>query len=232
MSNTDILAKDTALYLDAISQSFEQADNELQVLKDIQLKIKPGEVVGVVGPSGSGKSSLLHIAGLLEKPKSGRVFIDGEAALDFSDDKKTKLRRSKIGFVYQYHHLLPEFSALENVMMPEIIAGHDKQEASKRAARLLEEAGLGERLEHRPTQLSGGEQQRVAIARALANKPALILADEPTGNLDPETGNKLFQMMCKIVRQEKSGALIVTHNMQLAEQCDRQYRLHQGHILG
>lgn len=222
---------DTVLKLVNVCQSFSQANRTVDVLKDVNLSIDKGEVVGLVGPSGSGKSSLLHIAGLLEKPKSGDVFISGRKSNEFSDKEKTKSRRDNIGFVYQYHHLLPEFTALENVAMPLIIAGQSKESSLERAEELLVTAGLQERLTHRPSELSGGEQQRVAIARALANKPDLVLADEPTGNLDPDTGDKLFALLSDTVKQEKTAILIVTHNLELAGRCDRQYRLHLGQIL-
>ena len=220
------------LELKDVSQSFTQADRTVDVLKKVNLSLKKGEVVGLVGPSGSGKSSLLHIAGLLERPKSGDVFIDEKKIEAYSDKDKTITRRNKIGFVYQYHHLLPEFTAVENVAMPLIISGVSKEKANKRATDLLITSGLKERLTHRPSELSGGEQQRVAIARALANNPSLVLADEPTGNLDPETGDRLFSLLSTTAKEQETAILIVTHNLELASRCDRQYRLHQGQILG
>lgn len=222
MSNAPVLE------LKNISQSFKQGREDLTVLQDINLHINRGETVALVGPSGAGKSTLLHIAGFLEKQKSGDIFIEGENASFLSERAKTKLRRNKIGFVYQYHHLLPEFSALENVMMPQIIQGIKKDIACKKAEEILISMGLGERFEHRPAELSGGEQQRVAIARALSNDSALILADEPTGNLDPSTGDVLFELLKKRVKDFNAAALIVTHNMALAEKCDRSYTLSNG----
>ena len=217
------------LELKNIQQSFKQGSaEELSVLKDINLHINKGETVALVGPSGAGKSTLLHITGLLEKQKSGDIFIDGENVSNSSERMKTKLRRDKIGFVYQYHHLLPEFSALENVMLPQIIQGTKKSVASERAQGFLSAMGLEKRFEHRPAELSGGEQQRVAIARALSNDPSLLLADEPTGNLDPATGDVLFELLKRRVKDFESAALIVTHNMSLATKCDRSYSLGDG----
>jgi lipoprotein-releasing system ATP-binding protein len=191
----------------------------------------PGEIVALVGPSGSGKSSLLHIAGLLEMPSSGDIVIDGKAASALPDRERTRIRRETIGFVYQAHHLLPEFSALENVMIPQMIAGHSRKDARVEAARLLTLLGLEDRMEHRPAQLSGGEQQRVAIARGLANKPRILLADEPTGNLDPKTASGVFEALVAIVRREGVAALIATHNLQLAARMDRALVLHEGKLL-
>ncbi len=221
---------DVVLELKNISQSFKQAGEELVVLRDINLKIAKGEVVALVGPSGAGKSTLLQIAGFLEQQKSGDIFIDGCSARSLSDREKTKIRRDKIGFVYQYHHLLPEFSALENVMLPQIIQGVKKKKAIEKATELLTAMGLNKRVHHRPTELSGGEQQRVAIARALSNGSSLLLADEPTGNLDPNTGDVLFSLLKQRVKDHDTAALIVTHNMMLAEKCDRCYSLVDGVI--
>ncbi|MHA7872920.1 MAG: ABC transporter ATP-binding protein, partial [Hyphococcus sp.] len=180
-----------------------------------------GEIIALVGPSGSGKSSLLHIAGLLEAPSQGEVVIDGRATSTMNDAERTRLRRDALGFVYQFHHLLPEFTALGNAALPRLIAGDAKAKAEEEAARLLTVLGLGERLHHQPGQLSGGEQQRTAIARALANKPDILLADEPTGNLDPKTSDKVFDALINLVRQEGLAALIATHDHRLARRLDR-----------
>ena len=191
------------LKLDAITRRYREG--QLEVFSNLNLTVKAGEIVALVGPSGAGKSSLLHIAGLLEAPTSGEIFIEGVAVSGLADSERTRIRRDKIGFVYQAHHLLPEFDALENVALPQMIAGHSRADASKEAARLLELVGLGQRLTHRPSQLSGGEQQRVAIARALANQPRLLLADEPTGNLDPRTSGGVFDALIEITRAQGVG---------------------------
>jgi lipoprotein-releasing system ATP-binding protein len=203
----------------------------LPVLKGVDLDVAPGEIVGLIGPSGSGKSSLLHSAGLLERPTAGRVFICGEDVGELGDDARTRLRLSSIGFVYQFHHLLPEFSALDNVALPQMIAGKAKGAARELAAHLLTQLGLAQRLEHQPAQLSGGEQQRVAIARALANHPKLILADEPTGNLDPATSGAVFQSLFDLARIEGVAALIATHNLELASFMDRVVELKDGRLV-
>lgn len=221
----------SVLRFDAVGQSFTQGGKTLDILKAVSFDIHAGEIVGLVGPSGSGKSTLLHIAGLLEKQKTGHVFLNDKNASEFNENERTISRRQSIGFVYQYHHLLPEFSAAENIMMPQIILGVDKKTAHTRAMDLLEKVGLKDRFDHRPGELSGGEQQRVAICRALANKPSLLLADEPTGNLDPETGEKLFQIFQDTVREENSAALIVTHNLDIAQRCDRMLQLKKGEIV-
>jgi lipoprotein-releasing system ATP-binding protein len=197
----------------------------------LNLSLKPGEIVALVGPSGAGKSSLLHIAGLLEAPTSGEIFIEGVATSQLDDGAKTRIRRDTIGFVYQAHHLLPEFDALENVVLPQMIAGVGRAQAAKEAERLLGIMGLGKRLTHRPAQLSGGEQQRVAIARALANKPKILLADEPTGNLDPRTSGGVFDALIAITRAEGLTGLIATHNFDLASRMDRAFLLHQGKLI-
>ncbi len=216
------------LVLEGVTKTFQQGGRQLAVLRGIDMAIRPGEMVALVGPSGSGKSTLLHIAGLLERPDGGEVRIGGEAVGRLSDDKRSRLRRRALGFVYQYHHLLPEFSAQENVVVPQMIAGLSRREARGRADELLGAVGLGERLDHRPARLSGGEQQRVAIARALANRPTLLLADEPTGNLDPQTAAHVFQLLTDLVRRTKVAALIATHNLELASSMDRVLRLEQG----
>jgi lipoprotein-releasing system ATP-binding protein len=222
----------TALELKGVQQRFRQAgDGFLEVIRGADLKLEPGEMVALVGPSGSGKSTLLHIAGLLENQADGDVVIRGTSTRDLSDDKRTALRRTTMGFVYQHHHLLPEFSALENVVIPQMIAGKSKAAARERATSLLRRVGLGERLSHRPAKLSGGEQQRVAIARALANAPAIVLADEPTGNLDVHTADDVFAMLAQLVREDRVAALIATHNMEIARRMDRVVTIHEG-ILG
>ncbi|MEI9929382.1 MAG: ABC transporter ATP-binding protein [Rhizomicrobium sp.] len=198
------------LRLDKVARIYAEGTGTLQVFKDVSLSLRQGEIVALVGQSGTGKSSLLHMAGLLEAPSGGEVLIDGAAASSLSEGERTRIRRDTIGFVYQAHHLLPEFSALENVMLPQLIAGKSKAEAEAEARRLLDLMGLGQRLTHRPAQLSGGEQQRVAIARGLANHPRVLLADEPTGNLDPRTASAVFDLLVSVVRKEGSAALIAT----------------------
>lgn len=226
------MSEAVALELKGVQQRFRQAgDGFLEVIRNADLKLMPGEMVALVGPSGSGKSTLLHIAGLLEHQAEGDVIIKGTATRALSDDKRTALRRTTMGFVYQYHHLLPEFSALENVVIPQMIAGRSKAEARLRAADLLKRVGLGERLDHRPAKLSGGEQQRVAIARALANAPAIVLADEPTGNLDVHTAEGVFDMLAQLVREDRVAALIATHNMEIARRMDRIVTIREG-VLG
>lgn len=211
----------SVLSLRGLTRSFKSGAEELVVLDGVDLDIAPGEIVGLIGPSGSGKSSLLHAAGLLERPSGGHVLIDGEDAWSLNDDQRTELRRAKIGFVYQFHLLLPEFDALDNVALPRLVAGNSKRDAREAAERLLTTMGLAARLHHQPAQLSGGEQQRVAIARALANSPTLILADEPTGNLDPDTSGAVFQALSHLARTEGAAALIATHNLALTEYMDR-----------
>ena len=219
------------LRLENITRRYKEGDGQLEVFSGLSMSLKAGEIVALVGPSGAGKSSLLHIAGLLEAPTSGEIFIEGTATSGLPDSERTGLRRDRMGFVYQAHHLLPEFDALENVVLPQMIAGRAKAEAAKEAARLLETMGLGQRLTHRPGQLSGGEQQRVAIARALANKPRLLLADEPTGNLDPKTSGGVFDALIEITRAQGLAALIATHNFELAGRMDRVLMLHQGRLI-
>jgi lipoprotein-releasing system ATP-binding protein len=222
---------EAALKLSGVARSFAQGRERLDVLKEVELAVRPGEVVALVGPSGAGKSTLLHIAGLLEKPDAGEVWVGGEAGGKLSDDKRTLLRRHHLGFVYQYHHLLPEFSALENVVMPQMIAGISRAEAADRASQLLDKLGLAPRLSHRPGQLSGGEQQRVAIARALANRPKVLLADEPTGNLDPSTAEGVFDELLSLAKDQGLAALIATHNPDLASRMDRTVRLAGGRLI-
>ncbi|WP_088308826.1 ABC transporter ATP-binding protein [Novosphingobium sp. B 225] len=214
--------------LTGLTRSFEQGGVRIDVLRGVNLTVAPGEIVALLGPSGSGKSTLLQAVGLLEGGFGGRIDIAGTDATALSADERTTLRRDRIGFVYQFHHLLPDFSALENVMLPQLVAGKSRAEADARARDLLGALGLGERLSHRPSQLSGGEQQRVAVARGLANKPALVLADEPTGNLDEATADKVLGQFLELVRGEGSAALVATHNERLARAMDRVVRLHEG----
>lgn len=218
----------TVLELAKIERTYGRGETALRVLKGIDLAIKAGEIVALVGPSGSGKSTLLHIAGLLDTPTKGKIMVQERNASKMSDRERTRLRRDTMGFVYQAHLLLPDFTALENVMMPRLLAGVKTDVARTDAAALLMRVGLGHRMTHRPGQLSGGEQQRVAIARALANRPALLLADEPTGNLDPATADNVFAELIKIVRETGLAALIATHNPELAAQMDRRVSVRNG----
>ena len=214
-------AVQSILRLDNVSRIYKSGSGELTVLDGVNLNIVPGEIVGLIGPSGSGKSSLLHAAGMLERPSGGDVWIDGQSGWDLSDGERTSIRRNRIGFVYQFHHLLPEFDAIHNVALPALIAGRKRKEAMEEGERLLGIMGLSERIHHQPAQLSGGEQQRVAIARAMINNPILILADEPTGNLDPDTSTTVFRALSELVRNEGAAALIATHNLELAKYMDR-----------
>lgn len=223
---------DVLLKTENLSRTYQQGGTNLTVLHNVDIEIKSGEIVALVGPSGSGKSTLLQMAGLLDKPTSGRIFIAGQDATTRNDDEqRTLLRQKYIGFVYQFHYLLPEFTALENVVIPQMIAGVPKKKAQDRARELLAHLKLDHRLDHRPARLSGGEQQRVAMARALANNPKLLLADEPTGNLDPETSEGVFEMLTNLVRSTGIGAMIATHNMDLAERMDRILELKAGRII-
>jgi lipoprotein-releasing system ATP-binding protein len=224
-------AASPALDIQEIRKTFRQGERALHVLAAASLQVSAGEMVALVGPSGSGKSTLMQIAGLLERPDDGSIRVAGADCTAMSDGERTRLRRGAIGFVYQYHHLLPEFSALENVVLPQMIAGVGKRDARQRGQELLSRVGLGERMEHRPARLSGGEQQRVAVARALANAPSLLLADEPTGNLDPHTSDRVFEMLSGLVRDVGLAALVATHNLDLAAQMDRTLRLEDGHIV-
>ena len=223
--------KEPSVFLHAIERRYTQGAATLEILKSVELAVWPGQSVALIAPSGTGKSTLLHIAGLLEHPDSGEVYIDGTATTSLSDAERTRIRRIEIGFVYQFHHLLPEFSAVENVMLPQMIRGLSKKEARKRAAELLSYLGLSERLEHRPSQLSGGEQQRVAIARAVANAPRILLADEPTGNLDPRTSGVVFGALSQLVRASGLAAVVATHNMDLASRMDRRVTLKEGRVV-
>lgn len=219
------------LRLQDITRRYREGEGELEVFSALNLSVQAGEIVALVGQSGAGKSSLLHIAGLLEAPSSGEIFIQGRAVSQLPDSERTRIRRDTVGFVYQAHHLLPEFDALENVALPQMVAGKSRADAAAEAKRLLTVLGLGERLTHRPSQLSGGEQQRVAIARALANRPRLLLADEPTGNLDPRTSGGVFEALLQVSRAQGLGALIATHNFELASRMDRAILLHQGKLV-
>ena len=202
--------------------------NEVRVLQGVSLNVLPGEVVALVAPSGAGKSTLLHIAGLLDTPDTGSVAIAGTDMTNLSDRKRTAVRRSAVGFIYQFHHLLPEFTALENIVLPQLANGASDKAAAGRAMALLDRVGIAERASHRPAALSGGEQQRVAFCRALANEPSLLLADEPTGNLDPETSDRVFDTLMRLVRETGLAAVIATHNLELAARMDRQVRLNNG----
>ena len=221
---------DAMLELRGARKVFRQGGVALAVLNGVDLALRPGEIVALVGPSGAGKSTLLHVAGLLEQPTEGAVLIEGRDCGGLSDEQRTQLRRRALGFVYQFHHLLPEFSALENVMLPQMIAAVSRADARRKAEMLLDRVGLAERLTHRPARLSGGEQQRVAIVRALANDPKVLLADEPTGNLDHTTGEHVIANLIEIVRDSGLAALIATHNLDLAHRLDRIVALEDGRL--
>ena len=218
------------LRLENVSRRYREGGGELEIFSGLNMSLEEGEIVALVGQSGAGKSSLLHMAGLLEAPSSGEIHVNGKAVSRLSDQERTLIRRDMIGFVYQAHHLLPEFDAGENVILPQMIAGKSRAEAKAEAGRLLALLGLGKRLTHRPAQLSGGEQQRVAIARAMANKPRILLADEPTGNLDPRTAGGVFDALIASVRAEGLAALIATHNFELAARMDRALLLDEGRL--
>ena len=219
------------LFLHAVERHYRQGDETLHVLNGIELALWPGQSVALVAPSGSGKSTLLHIAGLLEHPDRGDVYIDGRSTAILPDHERTRIRRQEVGFVYQSHHLLAEFSAIENVMLPQMIRGLPRREAHKRASELLAYLGLARRLTHRPAELSGGEQQRVAIARAVANAPRILLADEPTGNLDAHTADHVFAAFNQLVRASGLATIIATHNMDLAARMDRRVTLREGRVV-
>ncbi len=221
---------DAVILLSDVRRSFAQGGVTIDVLKGVNLAIQPGEIVGLLGPSGSGKSTMLQAVGLLEGGFTGSIRIAGEEAAQLNSNGRTRLRKTALGFVYQFHHLLPDFTARENVVLPQLIMGRTREESSHRAAELLSRLGLGQRLDHRPSQLSGGEQQRVAVARALANRPKVVLADEPTGNLDEATADRVFDEFLHLVREEGSAALVATHNERLATRMDRVVRLHDGRI--
>jgi lipoprotein-releasing system ATP-binding protein len=216
------------LRLERLERAYTQGNRRIDVLKGATASFFPGEAVALLGPSGAGKSTLLHIAGLLERPDTGQVLINGVDCVALSDCEQTRMRRMAVGFVYQFHHLLPEFSALENVVLPQLILGRSRSQAETRAEELLKSLGLEERWDHRPSQLSGGEQQRVAIARAVANAPRVLLADEPTGNLDPPTAERVFDQLVSLIRLSGVAAVIATHNLDLAARMDRTLRLVDG----
>jgi lipoprotein-releasing system ATP-binding protein len=219
------------LFLRGIGRHYRQGAVMLEILRGAELAVWPGQSVALVAPSGAGKSTLLHVAGLLEYPDAGEVYIDQVATSTLSDSQRTRLRRTEIGFVYQFHHLLPEFSAIENVVLPQMIRGLSRREASNRANELLSYLGLKERLTHRPAQLSGGEQQRVAIARAVANAPRILLADEPTGNLDPHTAERVFSALTQLVQASGLAMIVATHNMDIAGRMDRRVSLKDGQVV-
>jgi lipoprotein-releasing system ATP-binding protein len=221
---------DVVLELTGLKRSFVQGGVTIDVLRGVDADLRRGEIVALLGPSGSGKSTMLQAVGLLEGGFEGTIRIDGEDVTRFDQGQRTKTRREKIGFVYQFHHLLPDFNAIENVVLPQLIRGAGQAEAEERATDLLGRLGLAERLHHKPSKLSGGEQQRVAVARALANRPLLVLADEPTGNLDEATADRVFDQFVGLVRDHGSAALVATHNERLAAKMDRVLRLHEGHI--
>jgi len=224
------MSETPALYLENLSRRYGAGEAVVEVLSGAELALWPGEAVALVAPSGAGKSTLLHLAGLLETPDEGEVYIAGQPTRVLSDNARTSLRRTHIGFVYQFHHLLPEFSALENIALPQMIAGLGREQAGERAKELLAYLGLEARAKHRPTELSGGEQQRVAIARAIANAPRLLLADEPTGNLDPKTADHVFATLSSLVKASRVAALIATHNMEIAARMDRRVTIRDGRV--
>lgn len=221
---------DAALHMAGVTKTYGTGDTAVEVLRGVDLTVGAGEIVALVAPSGAGKSTLLHIAGLLDSADAGELSIGGRTMRNLPDGGRTAARRAEIGFVYQFHHLLPEFSAEENVILPQLTTGKSRRAAAERAELLLTSIGLGHRMSHRPAELSGGEQQRVAICRALANGPRLLLGDEPTGNLDVETSAQVFEMLLKLVREEGLGALIATHNPDLAAKMDRTVRLEAGQL--
>ncbi|MCL7997536.1 ABC transporter ATP-binding protein [Brucella sp. 21LCYQ03] len=225
------MAAEVILRLENVSRAYKEADRELVILREANFTLRRGEMVALVAPSGAGKSTLLHTAGLLERPDSGDVILDGRSCGSLSEDERTAVRRNDVGFVYQFHHLLPEFSALENVMMPQMIRGLAQKAATVRAQQLLDYMKIGKRASHRPSELSGGEQQRVAIARAVANAPLVLLADEPTGNLDPTTSSYVFGALEALVRQSGLAAMIATHNHELARRMDRRVTLKDGKVV-
>jgi lipoprotein-releasing system ATP-binding protein len=224
-------AQHPAIFLHAVERRYHQGETTLDILNGADFEVWAGQSVALIGPSGAGKSTLLHIAGLLEQPDAGEVFIEGMPTSGLTDAERTRIRRNDIGFVYQFHHLLGEFSALENVLLPQMIRGLKRHEANRRATELLSYLGLRERLHHRPAELSGGEQQRVAIARAVANAPRILLADEPTGNLDPRTSDHVFGTLAQLVRASGLAAIVATHNMDLARRMDRRVTLRDGQVV-
>lgn len=230
MTEATETVRQPVLSLRGVERNYKSGDRTLHVLRSVDLDLYPGEIVGLIGPSGSGKSTMLHVAGLLEKPDAGHVMFGGKDALTMSDDARTHARRLQLGFVYQFHHLLPELNAVDNVAAPLMINGISRSKARKRGQELLRMMGLAERDHHRPGQLSGGEQQRVAIARSLANKPKILIADEPTGNLDPNTSRVVFQNLFDIAKHEGVAVLVATHNVELTSYMDRVLSLHEGRL--
>ncbi len=230
MNNAIKNQEDSVLSLSGISRIYTQGDNKINVLKNIDLNVNRGEIISLIGSSGSGKSSLLHIAGLLEQPDAGDITINGVKFSKMKDQDRTISRRHSIGFIYQFHHLLSDFSAIDNIIIPMMIAGQDKSYSQERAMMLLSKLGLEDRKDHLPSQLSGGEQQRVSIARAIANKPDLLLADEPTGNLDSKTADIVFEQFISLVRQENMSVLLATHNIKLSEKSDRVISIQNGEL--
>ena len=226
-----MMAGAPVLTLTGVTRKYVQGDRELVILNNADFELRKGEMVALVAPSGTGKSTLLHTAGLLEHPDAGEVTVNGRASSGLSDETRTAMRRAEIGFVYQFHHLLPEFTALENLMIPQMLRGMSKAESAVRARQLLDYMKIGDRAEHRPSELSGGEQQRVAIARAVANAPLVLLADEPTGNLDPVTSSYVFEALEALVRQSGLAAMIATHNHELARRMDRRVTLKDGKVV-
>ena len=226
-----MMAQSPALTLSGVVRRYRQGETTLDILRGADLLLWPGQSVALVAPSGAGKSTLLHVAGLLEKPDAGEVYVGASPTAAMGDPARTALRRTAIGFVYQFHHLLPEFTALENVILPQMIGGLSRREAGERAGELLSFLGLGKRFLHRPAELSGGEQQRVAIARAVANAPGMLLADEPTGNLDPHTADHVFNTLTALIKATGLAALIATHNMELASRMDRRVTLQDGLVV-
>jgi lipoprotein-releasing system ATP-binding protein len=220
-----------AVFLQGVERRYHQGEITLEILNQADFAVWAGQSVALIGPSGAGKSTLLHVAGLLEHPDGGEVFIEGIPTSTLSDGERTRIRRNEIGFVYQFHHLLGEFSALENVVLPQMIRGLTRNEAQRRSSELLSYLGLKDRLHHRPAELSGGEQQRVAIARAVANAPRILLADEPTGNLDPRTSEHVFGTLAQLVRASGLAAIVATHNMDLAQRMDRRVTLRDGQVV-
>ncbi|HLI14063.1 MAG TPA: ABC transporter ATP-binding protein [Alphaproteobacteria bacterium] len=231
MSESLARREEPVLSLAGIVRTYRQAGGNLEVLRGVELSVKAGEIVALTGPSGAGKSTLLHVAGLLERPNAGEVWIAGSPCGTLGDDARTQIRRKHLGFVYQFHHLLPEFSAVENVALPQLIAGVSRREALERSRQLLAMVGLQKREDHRPARLSGGEQQRVAIVRAIANAPRVLLADEPTGNLDHRTADAVFAQLLALVRQTRLAALVATHNLELARRMDRLLELQDGRVV-
>ena len=231
MSNPSTQGRRPILSVRGLVRSYQSGGGVLEVLRGADIDVFPGEMVGLIGPSGSGKSTLLHAAGLLERPNAGTVYINGRECLKLPDVQRTEIRRQSVGVVYQFHHLLKEFTALENVVLPQMIAGRSRKVAESEARRLLDIMGLTPRLEHKPSQMSGGEQQRVAIARAISNNPQMLLADEPTGNLDPATSNRVFGSLHELTRREGVAALIATHNMELMSYMDRVLTVRNGLVV-